>query len=152
LASLSKYGSRKIQSRSLEGRRRRRYKVMNRRKTKVKRSKKESDKIKRKITFGGKQYEIELWCSPIFKFKCPRCHKTVYEGVCNFDLELEYECDHCGYTDELWNFPHTIKGTNYWTKGAHYTNTSLVDLPLKQVLSYFFWDELPENKQPEVHG
>ena len=117
---------------------------MNRRK--VKRSKRGANEIKRKIIFGGKQYEIELWCSPIFEFKCPRCHKTVYEGVCNFDLELERECIYCGYTNELWNFPHTIKGTNYWTKGEHYPNIPLVDLPLETVLSYFFRDKLSESK------
>jgi len=103
------------------------------------------------VEFRGRVYDIEVAVTPIFMFKCPKCGNIVYEGVVAFDMEMVLYCD-CGYKDEAWYYPHTIKGTNYWTSGAHYTNNPLVSLPLEKVLEYFFWETLPKEEQPFVHG
>src|SRR5574337_653508 len=87
--------------------------------------------------------------TPIFQFKCPVCQSLILEGPVTFDMEDQFDCSKCGFSEEAWMFPHTILGTGRWTIGGHYSNDPLAELSFDEVIGFFTW---PINPQGIVHG
>lgn len=107
-----------------------------------------------KVELLGKTYMIQTVNTPVFEFLCPqclvaKCRTVVYEGAVGFDMEDWMECNECNWGQEAWMFPHTIKGTDLWTVGGHYSNDPLSELSLETVLAMFVW---PKKPTVGVHG
>jgi len=92
------------------------------------------------------------------KFVCPNCKAVVFEGTFNSDLEADVQCSQCGYTNELWGFPHTVtypidfEKIDIWTCGGHYTNDAPSDFEAYYFIEeYFLWMAKVTPRQL-VHG